>query len=75
MATARVSPSRRVIFCLTGKPLALFYYDYFKRDNKEGVYYAYLWSEMLDDDAFAWFTEHGGLRGEPSCSICRLDGV
>ncbi|HKD05182.1 MAG TPA: M3 family metallopeptidase [Bryobacteraceae bacterium] len=24
-------------------------------------YYAYLWSEMLDDDAFAWFTEHGGL--------------
>ena len=25
-------------------------------------YYAYLWSEMLDDDAFAWFTEHGGLK-------------
>jgi peptidyl-dipeptidase Dcp len=24
-------------------------------------YYAYLWSEMLDDDAFQWFTEHGGL--------------
>jgi peptidyl-dipeptidase Dcp len=24
-------------------------------------YYAYLWSEMLDDDAFAWFTGHGGL--------------
>jgi peptidyl-dipeptidase Dcp len=24
-------------------------------------YYAYLWSEMLDDDAYAWFTEHGGL--------------
>jgi peptidyl-dipeptidase Dcp len=24
-------------------------------------YYAYLWSEMLDDDAWAWFTEHGGL--------------
>ena len=24
-------------------------------------YYAYLWSEMLADDAYAWFTEHGGL--------------
>lgn len=24
-------------------------------------YYAYLWSEVLDDDAGAWFTEHGGL--------------
>jgi peptidyl-dipeptidase Dcp len=24
-------------------------------------YYAYLWTEMLDDDAFGWFEEHGGL--------------
>jgi len=24
-------------------------------------YYAYLWSEVLDDDAYAWFTEHGGM--------------
>jgi peptidyl-dipeptidase Dcp len=24
-------------------------------------YYAYQWSEMLDDDAFQWFLEHGGL--------------
>jgi peptidyl-dipeptidase Dcp len=24
-------------------------------------YYAYLWSEMLDDDAFQWFEHHGGL--------------
>jgi peptidyl-dipeptidase Dcp len=24
-------------------------------------YYAYLWAEMIDNDAFAWFTEHGGL--------------
>ncbi len=24
-------------------------------------YYAYLWTQMLDDDAFQWFVEHGGL--------------
>jgi peptidyl-dipeptidase Dcp len=24
-------------------------------------YYAYMWSEVLDEDAWAWFTEHGGM--------------
>ncbi|MCE9574153.1 MAG: M3 family metallopeptidase [Deltaproteobacteria bacterium] len=24
-------------------------------------YYAYLWSEVIDDDAFGWFKEHGGM--------------
>jgi len=27
-------------------------------------YYAYTWSEVLDDDAYAWFREHGGLTRE-----------
>ncbi len=27
-------------------------------------YYAYLWTEMLDDDAFAWFKQHGGMTRE-----------
>jgi peptidyl-dipeptidase Dcp len=27
-------------------------------------YYAYLWSEVLDHDAYAWFTEHGGMTRE-----------
>jgi peptidyl-dipeptidase Dcp len=29
-----------------------------------GSYYAYLWSEVLDHDAFAWFGEHGGMTRE-----------
>ncbi|HZD51666.1 MAG TPA: M3 family metallopeptidase, partial [Woeseiaceae bacterium] len=24
-------------------------------------YYSYLWSEVLDDDAYYWFVDHGGL--------------
>ena len=24
-------------------------------------YYAYLWTEMLDDDAYQWFLDHGGM--------------
>ena len=27
-------------------------------------YYAYIWSEMLDDDAFQWFENNGGLTRE-----------
>jgi peptidyl-dipeptidase Dcp len=27
-------------------------------------YYAYLWTQMLADDSFAWFTDHGGLTRE-----------
>ena len=37
---------------------------YFKHMWSEGYdagYYAYIWTAVLAQDAFAWFTEHGGL--------------
>ena len=30
-------------------------------DQYAAGYYAYLWSEMLDDNAFQWFEDHGGM--------------
>jgi peptidyl-dipeptidase Dcp len=27
-------------------------------------YYAYLWTQMLENDAFSWFKKHGGLTRE-----------
>ena len=41
--------------------------DYFAHVFSGGYsagYYAYMWAEVLDQDAFAWFMEHGGLTRE-----------
>jgi peptidyl-dipeptidase Dcp len=35
-------------------------------------YYAYLWAEMLDDDAFQWFEDHGGLTRENGDRLRRM---
>ena len=37
------------------------YFSHIWDGGYSASYYAYLWSELLDDDAYAWFTEHGGM--------------
>ena len=37
------------------------YFSHIWSNGYAAGYYAYLWSEMLDDDAYQWFLDHGGL--------------
>jgi len=37
------------------------YFSHIWDSGYSAGYYAYLWAEMLDDDAYQWFEEHGGL--------------
>jgi peptidyl-dipeptidase Dcp len=37
------------------------YFSHIWQNGYAAGYYAYLWSEMLDDDAYDWFVAHGGL--------------
>jgi peptidyl-dipeptidase Dcp len=40
------------------------YFSHIWASGYSAGYYAYLWSEMLDDDAWQWFLKHGGLTRE-----------
>jgi peptidyl-dipeptidase Dcp len=37
------------------------YFLHIWANNYEANYYSYTWGEILDDDAYEWFTENGGL--------------
>ena len=37
------------------------YFSHIWGGGYAAAYYAYLWSEVLDDDAYYWFREHGGM--------------
>ncbi len=40
------------------------YFSHIWASGYSAGYYAYLWSEVLDDDAYYWFKEHGGMSRE-----------
>jgi len=40
------------------------YFQHIWGNDYAAGYYAYLWTQMLDSDAFEWFKEHGGLTRE-----------
>jgi peptidyl-dipeptidase Dcp len=40
------------------------YFSHIWNTGYAAGYYAYLWAEMLDDDAYQWFEQHGGLTRE-----------
>src|SRR6185312_6820725 len=37
------------------------YFSHIWGSGYSAGYYAYLWTQMLADDAYGWFEEHGGL--------------
>jgi peptidyl-dipeptidase Dcp len=37
------------------------YFNHIWASGYAAGYYAYLWSEVLDHDSYAWFVEHGGM--------------
>jgi len=37
------------------------YFSHIWTNGYSAAYYAYLWSEVLDDDAYYWFKENGGM--------------
>jgi peptidyl-dipeptidase Dcp len=40
------------------------YFSHIWDSGYSAGYYAYLWTQMLDDDAYQWFDDHGGLSRE-----------
>jgi len=40
------------------------YFNHIWGGGYSAGYYAYLWSELIDDDAYYWFKENGGLTRE-----------
>jgi len=40
------------------------YFSHIFDNSYSAGYYSYTWAELIDDDAFYWFKEHGGMTRE-----------
>jgi peptidyl-dipeptidase Dcp len=58
--TAALSKTRLLLNAVPPRYRSSYFLHIWGNDYAAG-YYAYLWCEMLDDDAFQWFEDHGGL--------------
>ncbi len=48
------------------------YFSHIWASGYSAGYYAYLWSEVIDDDAYYWFKEHGGMTRENGQRFCDM---
>ena len=57
---------QRFNVCLPGVPPRYHttYFSHIWDGGYSAGYYSYIWSAVIDNDAFAWFTEHRGLTRE-----------
>ncbi len=58
------SPRAGVDFALVPPRYRTTYFAHVWGGGYAASYYAYMWSEVLDDDAYRWFVEHGGMTRE-----------
>ena len=56
--------AKQVVFDAVPPRYSSTYFSHIFGGGYSAGYYAYLWAEMLDADAYAWFEGHGGLTRE-----------
>ncbi|WP_419803971.1 M3 family metallopeptidase [Terriglobus sp.] len=61
---ARALAAKQVMFDAVPPRYSSTYFSHIFGGGYSAGYYAYLWAEMLDADAYAWFEENGGLTRE-----------
>ncbi len=64
--------AKQVVFDAVPPRYSSTYFSHIFGGGYSAGYYAYLWAEMLDADAYAWFEEHGGLTRENGDRLRRM---